>query len=252
MTSTGETVPRIRGDGQAESAWRTSSWLGALPRRDARDALRGLSRLVVVSPHPDDETLGCGGLIAEAAALGVPVEVISVTDGEACYADDPAWPSDRARAVRRRELQRALTTLGVAPAALTILDVGDGRVGERETELAVVLAPLLAADDVVLVTWRFDGHPDHEATGRATRAAASSVGARVMEYPVWAWHWLDPEQGDPRMQGAVAWQLSASARAAKRVSLEAFESQRARDGGAPILPDHVMARFARDFEVLLP
>lgn len=244
--------PRIRGAGPAEDAWRRSSWLGGLPRRDAREALGGVARLVVVSPHPDDETLGCGGLIAEAAALGVPVQVISVTDGEACYAGDPAWPPERARAVRRQELCNAVAALGLRPSAVVTLDLGDGRVEAGEARLVASITPHLRADDTVLATWRFDGHPDHEATGRAARAAAAAVGARMLEYPVWAWHWLDPEAGDPRLEGAVAWRLSASARAAKRTALQAFVSQRTRDGGAPILPDRVLARFERDFEVVLP
>ena len=223
-----------------------------LPVVTLADLCGNCTELLVLAPHPDDETLGCGGLIAEAAALGVPVQVISVTDGEACYADDPAWPPERARAVRRQELCNAVAALGLRPSAVVTLDLGDGRVEAGEATLIASITPHLRADDTVLATWRFDGHPDHEATGRAARAAAAAAGARMLEYPVWAWHWLDPEAGDPRLEGAVAWRLSASARAAKRTALQAFVSQRTRDGGAPILPDRVLARFERDFEVVLP
>jgi len=247
-----EIAPVIFGAGHAESSWDASAWLQALPRHEATHWLADIGRLVVVSPHPDDETLGCGGLIAEARRLGVDVLVLSVTDGEACYADDPEWPPERTRLVRRAELRAALTTLGVADDALVALDVGDGGVAAREDALASTLESLIAPGDVVLTTWRFDGHPDHEATARATARAVKAVGARVMEYPVWAWHWIDPERGDARLQGAFACRLSDAAQVAKREALAAFASQRARNGGAPILPPRVMARFERDFEVLLP
>lgn len=241
----------IVGDGNAEADWRASTWLHALPRHEAQAWLATVPRLVVVSPHPDDETLGCGGLIAEARALDIPVRVVAVTDGEACYAGDPAWPPARTRAVRRRELVRALAALGVAADAMIALDAGDGRVATGEDALVERTAHLLEPGDIVLTTWRHDGHPDHEATARAVRAAAMRMGARCMEFPVWGWHWLDPHRADPRLAGAFACRLSPAARAAKAAALACFASQQAAVHRAPILPAHVLERFDRDFEVLL-
>ena len=59
---------------------------------------------VVVAPHPDDETLLSGGLIAHQARAGVPVIVLAVTDGEAAYPGDP----DGLARQRRREQRQAL------------------------------------------------------------------------------------------------------------------------------------------------
>jgi LmbE family N-acetylglucosaminyl deacetylase len=39
-------------------------------------------KMVVIAPHPDDEVLGAGGLIAAQAFLGVEIVVVAVTDGE--------------------------------------------------------------------------------------------------------------------------------------------------------------------------
>lgn len=44
--------------------------------------LQAHDRLLIVAPHPDDEVLGCGGLIATAAAMGVPVRVVYLTNGD--------------------------------------------------------------------------------------------------------------------------------------------------------------------------
>jgi hypothetical protein len=46
-------------------------------------ALRPDDRLLIVAPHPDDEVLGCGGLMATAAAQGIPVRVVYLTSGDA-------------------------------------------------------------------------------------------------------------------------------------------------------------------------
>ena len=74
-----------RDPGTAEADWAASGLLERLRPLD----LKGLRRLIVVAAHPDDESLGAGGLIAEAAALGVPVTVVVATLGEASHPDSP-------------------------------------------------------------------------------------------------------------------------------------------------------------------
>jgi len=73
--------------------------------------LRG-RRLLIVSPHPDDETLGCGGLIAKAKANGASVYVMVISAPRVLkhYHNNQAEVSG---STRRRELSRAMTVLGV-------------------------------------------------------------------------------------------------------------------------------------------
>jgi len=113
---------------------------------------------------------------------------------------------------------------------------------------------LLQPRDVVLATWRLDGHPDHEAAGRAAVAAAAARGARCWELPVWSWHWATP--GDAR----VPWQrmrrlmLDADARARKSHAIAAHASQlmaTPAERRAPVLPDWALARLLRPFEMFI-
>ncbi len=67
--------------GVSEATW--VPLLRALPGRRPAALFAAASRMVVVTPHPDDETLGVGGIIAAMAGAGLPVTVVSVTDGEA-------------------------------------------------------------------------------------------------------------------------------------------------------------------------
>jgi len=66
------------------------------------------SHVVVLAPHPDDETLGLGGLIATLSALRIRVTVVAVTDGENAYANVSGLGL-----VRRKEQLAALECLGV-------------------------------------------------------------------------------------------------------------------------------------------
>jgi hypothetical protein len=78
----------IVGQGTSLQAWRSSRHLAELPLIDAQTLVPAGSRAVIIAPHPDDEVLGCGGLLQLLAALERPILIISVTDGSASH---PAW-----------------------------------------------------------------------------------------------------------------------------------------------------------------
>ena len=205
------------------------------------------ARLVVVAPHPDDEVLACGGLVAMHRDQGGAISVIAVTDGEASHADSPHWQPEALAATRRCESLAGLDHLGVADCAVTRLAIPDGRVAHHTLRLALKLQLLLRPSDVVSTTWRFDGHPDHDATGFAASLACSVVGCRLIEAPVWMWHWATP--GDP----FVPWHrlqrlpLTAQARERKQAGLAAHASQldpSGRNGGA-VLGAAIVARASR-------
>ncbi|WP_424188127.1 PIG-L deacetylase family protein [Actinokineospora sp. G85] len=96
----------IEGLGTAEELWLAWPALEALPRFTPDDR-----PLVVVAPHPDDEVLGVGGLMA----LSGQVRLIAVTDGEASHPGSSARTPAEMAATRRRETADALAVLGVSP-----------------------------------------------------------------------------------------------------------------------------------------
>lgn len=245
---------RIEGRGTPETDWQRCAWLEALPSVAPETVLLGARRLVVVSPHPDDEVLGCGGLMQAALAHGCAVQVVSVTDGEACYLDHPRWPQPRLRDARRRELASAMRALGMDATHVSTLGLPDGAVARHEADLAAHLGARLVAGDMVVAPWVHDAHPDHEAVGRAARAAATSCGARLLQYPVWAWHWLDPAAPVGPWPDAQRISLCAGSQARKQEAMAAFATQTGEVGDLdcePILPEHVLARFRRPYEVLI-
>ena len=180
---------------------RPQRWLAllsglALPGSRVVGAI-GHGRLVIVAPHPDDEVLACGGLMVRARAAGWPVVVIAVTDGERSHG--PATPGRRARLSRQRahEQRRGVEALGLDASALRRLHFPDGRVTRCELHLQRTLARMFEPGDTVVVTCCWDGHPDHEASARAARAAARDAGCTLWEAPVWLWQWAMPAAAGP-------------------------------------------------------
>ena len=204
------------------------------------------SRLWVVAPHPDDETLGVGGLMAARARAGLEVHVLVVTAGERAYG-----ASDPALAMRRRaELHAAMQCLGVAEAAVHWLGLPDGEVTAGEATLVEALIDRLRPGDTVLGPYSLDGHPDHEAAGRAARQAAESAGVDYRAYPIWAW--LHTDRRELMRHGPERYPMEAADRRAKQMALSCYESQlSAAPRRKAIVPASALAYFAGDYEVLL-
>ncbi len=202
-------------------------------------------RLVVVSPHPDDETLGAGGLIHDLWSRGWRITVVSVTDGEASH---PPW-SELLRIIRPRELRRSLDILTDGEAEVIRLGVPDGSIERCQQRLRAALQPLVVDATLVATTWSEDGHPDHVATAVAVHAVA--VG-QVIEFPIWAWHQHEMLDAGAlprsRMRG---WSLSVRTRRRKSRAIDTFRTQRTAWLGQQILPDRVAARFERPMELVI-
>ncbi len=79
-------------------------------------------------------------------------------------------------------------------------------------------------DTVLASTWTHDGHPDHEAMGRAAAAAARRTDAEHWQFPVWFWH--GASSGDATVRTFRPFPLAAAARDAKRRAVAAHISQR--------------------------
>ena len=233
----------VQAAGADEAEWLETLHGAALPIWHPGPA----GRIVVVSPHPDDETLAVGGLLHDLAGLGWRVVLVAVTDGERAYPDVPALG-----AIRQGELARALRHLGLTEAAMIRLGIPDGAVSRHASALAAHLSPLIIRASWVLAPWPGDGHPDHEAAGRIAAQVAHELGVPARFFPVWLWHFMEPRSSAAAelLARAERWSLSSHALAAKREALGAFASQC--DGllGAPILPPHVLNRFRRPFEVV--
>jgi LmbE family N-acetylglucosaminyl deacetylase len=224
--------------GTPESLWRQ-----ALARHPAWAPRPG--PLVVVSPHPDDEVLGAGGLMRMWSAWHQPVALVSVTDGEAAF---PDWTGLKMR--RRAELDRALGALSPSLIHRFRLGLPDGGGNSNMPALREVLVLLCEFKPTLIAPYERDGHPDHEAAGKACLEIAREFRLPIARYPIWAWHHRHPRDFEGLRVGRFA--LDAVTQAAKADAIECFTSQLAPgEMRTPIVPAHVLPYFKRDFEAFV-
>lgn len=218
-------IKQITPDGHPDAVWRRT--LDGLPRTAfARfmDEVGGgetAPRLLVLSAHPDDETLGGGRLIADWVAAGGEVGAAIATDGEACF-DAVGHEEPGIADIRAREWGAALEILGVRP--LEALGLPDGDLEAHAQDLVAALRALVIAfrPDVIAGTISVDPHPDHRTVGRAVETVAREQRLRYLGWPVWLTYFSDP----PGPQGLEVVECSADAERARHQAWQCFESQR--------------------------
>lgn len=141
--------------------------------------------VLVIAPHPDDETIGCGGALCLHAARGDRVAVVFVTSGELGLKN---LPPTQAWKIRESEAKTAARHLGIA--RLEFLRLPDWTVGEHLKKGARLLQPILRAErpQLIYVPHPHDWHPDHQAALPLLRAAVRGVRLPATElraYEVW-------------------------------------------------------------------
>ena len=225
-----------------------------------------LGSTVVVAPHPDDEALGCGGLLALLHQAGQPTAAVLVSDGTMSHPHSELFPLAARRAVREGEFRHALSILGADDHEPLLLGLPDSRVPATSTEpgfteAVVRLREFLTrqAATTVLVPWRRDPHPDHRATSQLVQAALAGMPRppRHLEYLVWAWERAAPEDLPTAADGVRGFRLDIGAvRTLKQRAIAAHRSQVAPgvftdDTAGFLLSDEMLAHFAGPYEVYL-
>lgn len=253
-------------------AWRRALELRG---RDVTAETPGRSCLVL-APHFDDETLGCGVTILRKRAAGTRVGVVFATDGRASHRSRVVSPEELGR-LRAEEALAACSLLGVPEEHVVLLDLPESQLGEHLGELTRALVEVMVAfnPDEVLVTCALDWLPDHQALNRAARVALATSGlaCRLVEYPVWYWAdgpWLMRPTG--RRLGKYARDFvadftdslaslrpervsTAGLLARKREALWQYQSQITNLTGEPdwaTFPDGFLGAFLRPYEIFFP
>ena len=158
------------------------------------DALLGDRALLVLAPHPDDESLGCGAVLAQVFAQrgsGRKAHIICLTDGAASHPQSLAVPADRLAAIRQTELVAAVEQLGGNACDISFMGAPDGALAASRAIIDDVTAIARAIGaGLVLAPSPLDPHCDHVTAAEIGRRVAVSLqDIRLGFYPVWSrWH----------------------------------------------------------------
>jgi LmbE family N-acetylglucosaminyl deacetylase len=153
---------------------------------------------LVLAPHPDDETLGCGATIMRKLAAGTPVQVVIAADGN--WYRSGKLSVDAVNEMREEEARRACVILGLPRENIAFLRFEDRRLADHRGLLRDRLFDIFDAmnPDEIFVSSIIDNHPDHRVLAELGRELAQARRDRfpvLYEYPIWFW--------DPRI-----WRIS--------------------------------------------
>ncbi|GAX38079.1 PIG-L deacetylase family protein [Nodularia sp. NIES-3585] len=206
---------------------------------------------MVFSPHQDDETFGCGGMIAHKREQGIPVIVVFLTDGQGSGGSVPNAQNNIVQ-IRQQEAIEALSILGVEASEIHFLAKLDGSLQdlnnddkqqtiEQVSELIRCYQP-----GEVYVPHRKDCHKDHEATYKLVKAAIAQNNLIVdlLEYPIWLF-WRSPLFILLKLDDlAAAYCFSiTSVQAKKKRAIASYKSQ------IESLPRGFIKRFLGSYEI---
>lgn len=189
--------------------------------------------LLVLAPHMDDETLGCGGVMGQHSSPSM-IYCLFATDGSRSPAPLLPWlgsPAADLPVRRHREAVAALAELEIPERNLLFLDLPDGGLASCWERLISQLRDALAAlrPEIVLAPFRFDVHPDHVALNRAIRSVLKDMqqAPTLLEYFIYYRLRFVPG-GDVRAcldPGEIITVDTTSVAALKQRALGAYESQ---------------------------
>jgi LmbE family N-acetylglucosaminyl deacetylase len=233
--------------------------LEALPFREVATVAQ--KRIVIVAPHPDDETLGCGGAIALLCQHNYDVRVLVISDGTLSHPNSRKYPAPTLQSLREQETLNALSILGVNRKAVTFLRLKDGSVPTL-TSFDFQNAKVLCRDylqtvipETIFIPWRADPHSDHRATWQLIQAALleSEIKIKPIEYPIWDWDAQQRRQVSSRDR-ILGWRLDIRlVLHLKNQAIAAYKSQLGQivddDPSGFCLTPELLANFKRPWEV---
>ncbi len=145
-------------------------------------------RMLIFSPHPDDETFGCGGTIAKRVREGYTVLVVLFTNGEQAYYQIPGVQKsltlEEFLKIRREEVINALKILGLEKNHLIFLDFKDGNLWQVRKEAEDKALELLRgfSPAEVYCTYKRDAHADHRAASHILRNVIKKFNQPITAY----------------------------------------------------------------------
>jgi len=237
-------------------------WAKAVQIDDS--VLDDVTTCLVMVPHPDDESLGCAGLIMELLSRGKRVELVLTTDGSKSHPNSKQYPPDKLASLRMEELQRAMRIMGLDADRLKSYGSkdasmpGKGLNGFDELEKRLVNDIRTINPNLILVPYELDPHCDHRATFELLISALEKAKInrpKIWEYPIWLYHNAKEEDIPILNDTDIKYLRINSYLDRKKQSIMAHQSQVSKliddDPDGFILPPEVISTFLQSNEYFI-
>ena len=237
---------------------KTSRNKANVSRETKRQLMFGqLQSILVFAPHPDDETLACGGTIILEARAGSSVHIVIMTDGRNSHKTTPdTYPKpsqDEIAKIRHDEALRAAGLLGVEKERVTFLDFHDGTLKDNITASAEKAGQVILKlhPDKIYLPSAGDIHRDHRAANAILLEAARTlkISAEIYEYTVWR------EEREAGEKSAAAGSIEVNISKVLDDKLKAINAYQSQTGNMlngkpqiPVLNRQFLARFKQPAE----
>ena len=167
----------------------------AAPLLNNAGLAQDIGRTLIIAPHPDDEALGCGGLIALLRSQNAEVHVVFMTNGGASHPNSRKYDTLKLQALRKSEAIKSCLVLNVLESNIHFLELEDSKLHSISKEQkricygSLSLIFELCDFDSVVMTWRRDAHSDHRETYNLISEFIFKLEnfVQIIEYPIWLW-----------------------------------------------------------------
>jgi len=199
----------------------------ALPPGGLDQILQG-GTPIILSPHPDDEVIGCGALIAASARAGLAPVIVHVTDGSGSHPKSRRFPRPVLAALREQEACLASKVLGVGSRRVHFMGLRDTAAPRDGPELIAAAETIVETIEiyrkpVIFAPWINDPHGDHQAVSKMATLVSGMLAAPHLSYLVWGWTLPDDQPIDGDIAG---WRFPVNGeKQRKSRALNAYQSQ---------------------------
>ncbi|SFH80454.1 PIG-L deacetylase family protein [Halpernia frigidisoli] len=174
----------------------------------------GFGTTLIVAPHADDESLGCGGVISLLGKYHQEVYILLLSDGTLSHPNSKEYPAEKLRDLRENELVSAANHLNVNTDHIIFCRHKDRNVPNKlhpnfDEEVQKISKFLLQLKPKsIFVPWRRDPHPDHRAAFELI-TAANNINATIYEYPIWLKE-LGENDDSPKSEEVMPFRINIS------------------------------------------
>ena len=151
--------------------------------------LAGLQNVLVLAPHPDDESIGCGGTLRALTRTGIGCDVLFMTYGELSFVPSPGQKYDFKVAIANKKHRAAEASAMLGVDSVLFLEGADGLLHESLDKVSVIFELIKSGKyQRIFCPCVHDAHPDHAITFRMLQLALQQVetSPEVWLYEVWS------------------------------------------------------------------